>query len=89
MLPLNFSSVRMTVNETKKVYTINDLPDEVLEFILGLIPPYKDIHDCMLVSKRWRSCVLSEYSPLLSIIRLVIYGIYNGIPFVHNMLLTF
>ncbi|GJQ67255.1 hypothetical protein Trydic_g8160 [Trypoxylus dichotomus] len=49
----------MTVNETKKVYTIDDLPDEVLEFILGLIPPYKDIHDCMQVSKRWRSCALN------------------------------
>ncbi|KYB27517.1 F-box only protein 42 [Tribolium castaneum] len=38
---------------------IEDLPDEVLEFILSLIPPYKDLHDCMQVSKRWRRCVLN------------------------------
>lgn len=75
----------MTVNETKKVYTMDDLPDEVLEFILGLIPPYKDIHDCMLVSKRWRTCVLSEYSSVISKIR-HIRGIHNGISFVHEML---
>uniref|UniRef100_A0A6P7FJY5 F-box only protein 42 n=1 Tax=Diabrotica virgifera virgifera TaxID=50390 RepID=A0A6P7FJY5_DIAVI len=35
------------------------LPDEVLEFILSLIPPYNDLHDCMRVSKRWRRCVLN------------------------------
>ncbi|KAJ8918194.1 hypothetical protein NQ315_014060 [Exocentrus adspersus] len=35
------------------------LPDEVLEFILSHLPPYKDLHDCMQVSKRWRRCVLN------------------------------
>lgn len=43
----------------KNIIEIEDLPDEVLEFILSLIPPYKDLHDCMQVSKRWRRCVLS------------------------------
>ncbi|CAH1118044.1 unnamed protein product [Phaedon cochleariae] len=38
---------------------IETLPDEVLEFILSLIPPYRDLHDCMQVSKRWRRCVLN------------------------------
>ncbi|CAH1989971.1 unnamed protein product [Acanthoscelides obtectus] len=38
---------------------IDALPDEVLEYILSLIPPYKDLHHCMLVSKRWRRCVLN------------------------------
>ncbi|XP_018572049.1 F-box only protein 42 [Anoplophora glabripennis] len=38
---------------------VDSLPDEVLEFILSLIPPYKDLHDCMQVSKRWRRCVLN------------------------------
>ncbi|KAG5900702.1 hypothetical protein JTB14_038220 [Gonioctena quinquepunctata] len=38
---------------------IDVLPDEVLEFILSLIPPYKDLHECMLVSRRWRRCVLN------------------------------
>ncbi|XP_012278324.1 F-box only protein 42 [Orussus abietinus] len=32
---------------------IDDLPDEILEYILSLIPPYKDLRKCMLVSKRW------------------------------------
>ncbi|KAJ8679447.1 hypothetical protein QAD02_015234 [Eretmocerus hayati] len=32
---------------------IDDLPDEILEYILGLIPPYKDLQECMFVSKRW------------------------------------
>uniref|UniRef100_A0A1B0CLQ5 Putative f-box only protein 42 n=1 Tax=Lutzomyia longipalpis TaxID=7200 RepID=A0A1B0CLQ5_LUTLO len=33
--------------------TINDLPDEVLEFIINLLPPYKDVESCRLVCKRW------------------------------------
>ncbi|KAK9872927.1 hypothetical protein WA026_020279 [Henosepilachna vigintioctopunctata] len=36
---------------------IEDLPDEVLEFILTLLSPYQDLHDCLLVCKRWRRCV--------------------------------
>ncbi|XP_015589723.1 F-box only protein 42 [Cephus cinctus] len=32
---------------------IDDLPDEILEYILSLIPPYKDLQKCLLVSKRW------------------------------------
>lgn len=43
----------------RTIYDIEDLPDEVLEFILGFLPPYKDIHDCMTVCKRWRRCVLN------------------------------
>ncbi|CAG9864308.1 unnamed protein product [Phyllotreta striolata] len=38
---------------------MDSLPDEVLEFILSLLPPYKDLHDCMSVNKRWRRCVLN------------------------------
>ncbi|KAK6632235.1 hypothetical protein RUM44_007266 [Polyplax serrata] len=33
--------------------TIDDLPDEVLEYILSLVSPYKDSDSCKLVSKRW------------------------------------
>jgi len=29
------------------------LPEEILEFILSLIPPYADLKNCMLVNKRW------------------------------------
>ncbi|KAG6457566.1 hypothetical protein O3G_MSEX010388 [Manduca sexta] len=36
--------------------TIEDLPDEVLEFILGFLPPYKDLQNCMIVCKRWYIC---------------------------------
>lgn len=32
---------------------IDDLPDELLEYILGLIPPYKDLQECKVVCKRW------------------------------------
>ncbi|KAK9496535.1 hypothetical protein O3M35_013195 [Rhynocoris fuscipes] len=32
---------------------INDLPNEILEHIIGLLPPYKDFKNCMLVCKRW------------------------------------
>lgn len=32
---------------------INDLPDVLLEYILSLIPPYKDLQECRLVCKRW------------------------------------
>lgn len=35
------------------IRSVNDLPDEVLEFILSYIPPYKDLEQCMLVNKRW------------------------------------
>lgn len=40
--------------------TIEDLPDEVLEFILGLLPPYKDLQNCMVVCKRWYNCAQSK-----------------------------
>ncbi|XP_034231582.1 F-box only protein 42 [Thrips palmi] len=36
---------------------INDLPDEVLEYIFSLVSPYKDVKECMLVCKRWLSNV--------------------------------
>lgn len=32
---------------------IDDLPDVLLEYILSLIPPYKNLEQCRLVSKRW------------------------------------
>ncbi|PNF33809.1 hypothetical protein B7P43_G10013 [Cryptotermes secundus] len=34
--------------------TIDDLPDEVLEYILSLVAPYKDLQECSLVCKRWQ-----------------------------------
>lgn len=44
----------------ENVLSIEDLPEEVLEYILSLISPYKDLHECMRVSKKWRRCVLSK-----------------------------
>lgn len=46
------------ISEAK--YTINDLPDEVIEFVLSFVPPYEDLHNCMLVCKRWRKSVQSS-----------------------------
>lgn len=37
--------------------SINELPDEVLEYIFSLVSPYKDLKECMLVSKRWNEIV--------------------------------
>lgn len=39
---------------------IDDLPDEILEYILTLIPPYKDLQECMFVSKRWFQATKSK-----------------------------
>lgn len=36
---------------------INDLPDEVLDYILALVSTYGDLRNCYLVSRRWRSAV--------------------------------
>ncbi|CAD7088361.1 unnamed protein product [Hermetia illucens] len=36
---------------------INALPDEVLEFILSYLPPYRDLEKCEIVCKRWRAIV--------------------------------
>lgn len=45
--------------EPRGELSIEELPEEVLEFILSLISPYKDLHDCMQVSKKWRRCVIN------------------------------
>lgn len=44
----------------KEMRSINDLPDEVLEYILGLLFPYKDLDSCRCVSWRWYYLVKSE-----------------------------
>ncbi|KAJ9583375.1 hypothetical protein L9F63_022282 [Diploptera punctata] len=38
--------------------TMDDLPDEVLEYILSLVAPYKDLQECSLVCKRWHQNVI-------------------------------
>lgn len=44
---------------TPTLFTIDDLPDEILEFILSYLPPYKDLEECMSVNKRWYRSVQS------------------------------
>ncbi|XP_050302443.1 F-box only protein 42-like [Anthonomus grandis grandis] len=46
-----------TTCEAPKAPGIDNLPEEVLEYILSKISPYQDLHDCMLVCKKWRRCV--------------------------------
>lgn len=41
--------------------TILDVPDEILEYIFQLLPPYKDLENCVYVCWRWYHCVQSEY----------------------------
>ncbi|XP_063849424.1 F-box only protein 42-like [Scylla paramamosain] len=36
--------------------TINDLPEEILEYILCLISPYNDLRNCRQVCQRWYTC---------------------------------
>lgn len=40
--------------------SINDLPDEILEFVFGDMPPYKDLESCALVCKRWANITRSK-----------------------------
>lgn len=47
-------------SETSIKCVINDLPDEVLGYILGLLRPYKDLKECMLVCKRWNRIALGK-----------------------------
>lgn len=42
-------------------YHIDDLPDEILEYILNLIPPYKCLKECKFVCKRWSNSVKRNY----------------------------
>ncbi|XP_036334206.1 uncharacterized protein LOC118744894 [Rhagoletis pomonella] len=44
------------VDDLRQVH-LDALPDEILEFILTYLPPYKDLKCCSLVCKRWNSVV--------------------------------
>lgn len=43
--------------ESPQTIGINDLPNEILEYIISLLPPYKDLENCMVVCKRWHKNV--------------------------------
>lgn len=41
---------------------VNDMPGEVLEFILSHLHPYNDLDQCALVCKLWSQIVYSNIS---------------------------
>lgn len=57
----SMSNSNVDNNSISSGYQLNALPDEMLEFILTYLPPYKDLKNCSLVCKRWRSIVKSKY----------------------------
>ena len=54
MAETNFLWPRLEGNSQK---TIEDIPDEVLDYILALVSAYGDLRNCCLVSRRWREAV--------------------------------
>uniref|UniRef100_A0A1A9WV06 F-box domain-containing protein n=1 Tax=Glossina brevipalpis TaxID=37001 RepID=A0A1A9WV06_9MUSC len=46
-----------SVSSEYQLNALPALPDEMLEFILTYLPPYKDLKNCSLVCKRWRGIV--------------------------------
>lgn len=46
--------------ENLRKKTIDDLPDEILEYILSLVSPYKDSESCKEVSRRWCRTINSK-----------------------------
>ncbi|KAL4712844.1 hypothetical protein ACJJTC_011914 [Scirpophaga incertulas] len=56
MKTANMDVIHQSLQEQTLQSSVDDLPDEVLEFILGFLPPYKDLQNCMTVCKRWYSC---------------------------------
>lgn len=65
----NMEVIHRSLREQTLRSTVEDLPDEVLEFILGFLPPYKDLQNCMVVCKRWYNCAQSEFYTLFFNIR--------------------
>lgn len=33
--------------------SIENLPDEILEYIFDLLPPYEDVKNCRVVNRKW------------------------------------
>lgn len=40
--------------------TIDDLPDEILEYIFYLLPPYQDVRCCRAVNRKWNEVARSK-----------------------------
>ncbi|XP_053962380.1 uncharacterized protein LOC128865959 [Anastrepha ludens] len=52
----SMSNLATTRADKRPVY-LDALPDEILEFILTYLPPYRDLECCSLVCKRWNAVV--------------------------------
>lgn len=57
----NMEVIHQSLRDQTLQSSLEDLPDEVLEFILGFLAPYKDLQNCMLVCKRLHACAQSKY----------------------------
>ncbi|XP_068621269.1 F-box only protein 42 [Battus philenor] len=53
--------INQSLRHETLLITVEDLPDEVLEFILGFLHPYKDLQNCMTVCKRWCLCAKNVF----------------------------
>ena len=49
--------VKLNMSGADVVPPVHRLPAEVLEYIIGLVSPYGDLHSCKLVCKRWLDVV--------------------------------
>ena len=49
----NDCSMVIVMSKMETVLGIDDLPDEVLEYMLSLLSPYRDFSSVMLVCHRW------------------------------------
>lgn len=45
--------MEMDVEDGKSCVQIDDLPEEIMEYILSKVSPYRDLKSSMLVSRRW------------------------------------
>ncbi|XP_071448808.1 F-box only protein 42-like [Hetaerina americana] len=61
-----------SIIQGKTKRSINDLPDEVLEYIISLTSSYKDLEECKVVCKRWHRSVLN-------VIRFKKYNLHRAI----------
>ena len=56
----------MEGNEQEEDVNINDLPDEILEYILNKLSPYRDLKSSSQVCKRWQNITIGKYALLYS-----------------------
>ena len=66
LTPNNMSAPMDQQSEKENLHTqainpsISNLPDEILEYILSQLTPYRDLVQCKLVCKRWHYIILGK-----------------------------